>query len=46
MDGGQVSGSLSEVDFSTGGTVQSLVRPQVSVVVKAELESMFKLSLG
>src|SRR3972149_11563461 len=36
----------AEVDFSRRGTAQTLMRSEVSVIVKPQLESTFELSVG
>ena|SRR3990172_4881270 len=46
MNGGSMGRLSTEVDFSRSGTAQSLMRSQVSVVIKPELESAFKFPFG
>ena len=41
-----MSGFPTEVDSSRSGTVQTLMRSQVGVVVKPELEPLFEVSFG
>jgi len=46
MDGGQVSWSLAEVNFSRSGTAESLVWSKVRVIIEPLVEAAFEVSFG
>jgi hypothetical protein len=46
MDRGKMGAFSTEMDLGRSGPAQTLMRSQVSVVVKPQLESALKLSFG